>query len=268
MYVIADTDTSRPDLWQALGDPTRRLIIDLLSEGPKTTSALCEGRSMTRFGVMKHIAVLERAGLITARRHGKFRLNHLNRAPLAALYERWMPPRAHGLAMALSNVQLLSEGTDMNTIEQPRAQIVEVAMDWTVSASPQTVWRILTSHVGEWWPMEHRVGPAGAAMTLDPVPGGSLIERGEEGGGIEWYRVVAVEPRKSIDLAGQLASRYGGPATSLLHIALESGEEEGTVVVRLTDSVFGRVGPNLKASLTAGWEAIMGQGFIAQVQAA
>lgn len=268
MYAVADLTLARPDLWQALSDPTRRHLVDVLSKGPKTTSALCEGLPMTRFGVMKHIAILEQAGLITARRHGKFRLNHLNRAPLAALYQRWMPPRAHGLAMALTNVQQLSEGTDMTTPDQNQAQIVEVAMDWTVSASLQTVWQVLTGQVGEWWPLEHRAGPAGATMMLDAVLGGSLAERADSGAGIEWYRVVAVEPGKSIDLAGQLASRYGGPATSLLHIGLDIGGTEGTVVIRLTDSVFGRIGPNLSASLTAGWEAIIGQGLVARLRAA
>lgn len=221
---------------------------------------------MTRFGVMKHIAVLERAGLITARRHGKFRLNHLNRAPLAALYDRWMPQRTQAFASALSNVQRLSEGTLMTPADEPQAQIVEVAMDWTVFAFPQTVWQVLTSQIGDWWPVEHRAGPAGAAMTLDPVPGGSLAERTTDGAGIEWYRVIAVEPLKSIDLAGQLASRYGGPATSLLHISLDTGAEDGAVIIRLTDSVFGRVGPSLRASLTSGWEAIIGQGLIARIQ--
>lgn len=266
MYAIASS--SEPsDIWQALSDPTRRHLIDTLSQGPKTTSQLCEGLPMTRFGVMKHIAVLERAGLITARRNGKFRLNHLNRAPLAAIGERWLPERARGLAAALSSVQQLSEGNAMNQEGQEHAAIVEIAMDWTVRASPQTVWQVLTGQIGDWWPIEHRAGAAGCAMTMDAVLGGSLVESSSDSGGLEWYRVVAVEPRKSIDLAGQLASRYGGPATSLLHISLDTGEEEGTVIIRLTDSVFGRVGPNLKASLASGWEAIIGQGLVPRIQA-
>jgi DNA-binding transcriptional ArsR family regulator len=266
MYVVRPESENTPDIWQALSDPTRRHLIDVLSHGPKTTSALCEGLAMTRFGVMKHIGVLERAGLITARRHGKFRLNHLNRAPLAMLYEKWMSPRARQLANAVSNIQQISEGTKMSTNDQPTAQIVEVAMDWTISASPQAVWDTLTTQVGSWWPVEHRAGPPGAEMSLNPVPGGTLAELASNGAGIEWYRVIAVDPRKSIDLAGQLASRYGGSATSLLHISIEPGIEENRVVMRLTDSVFGRVGPNLHASLTSGWEAIIGQGLVANLQ--
>ena len=67
---------------------------------------------------------------------------------------------------------------------------------------------------------------------------------------------------RSVDLAGHLATRYGGPATSLLHIEIAPGEAEGASVLKLTDSVFGRIGPNLRASLASGWQAIVGEGLV------
>lgn len=146
--------------------------------------------------------------------------------------------------------------------DQQAAAVVEVAMDWTVEASVHDVWDQLTANVASWWPSEHRAVSPQAAMQLDARVGGTLTEVDDEQGGIEWYRVVAVVPRKSIDLVGQLASRYGGPATSMLHISLEAGPERGTTTLRLTDSVFGRIGPDLRASLTSGWEAIVGAGLL------
>src|SRR6185436_20847285 len=98
MYALDADAESAPDVWHALADPTRRALIDRLADGARTTSQLCEGMPMTRFGVMKHLGILERAGLVIARRHGRLRLNHLNAAPLRALSARWLSPRAERLA--------------------------------------------------------------------------------------------------------------------------------------------------------------------------
>ncbi len=78
-------------LWRALSDPTRRQILDLLVTGPQTTGQLAEAfPRLTRYGVMKHLGILERAGLLTIRRQGRLRWNYLNQVPLRALYERWL----------------------------------------------------------------------------------------------------------------------------------------------------------------------------------
>ena len=58
-------------------------------------SQLCDGIPMSRFGVMTHLAVLERAGLVIGRRHGRFRYNHLKAAPLHALQSRWLSRHAN-----------------------------------------------------------------------------------------------------------------------------------------------------------------------------
>jgi hypothetical protein len=78
--------------------------------------------------------------------------------------------------------------------------------------------------------------------------------------------VMALDPQRSVDLVGHLAARYGGPATSLLHIELVPAEADGSCLLKLTDSVFGRIGPELRASLTSGWQAIVGDGLVAHVE--
>jgi DNA-binding transcriptional ArsR family regulator len=78
-------------VWRGLGDPSRRRMLDLLVERPRTTGELAEAfPELTRFAVMKHLKVLEKAGLIVVRREGKFRWNTLNPVPLRAIYERWL----------------------------------------------------------------------------------------------------------------------------------------------------------------------------------
>jgi len=70
----------------------------------------------------------------------------------------------------------------------------------------------------------------------------------------------------SRDLSGNLASRYGGPATSLLHIAFEPGPLEGSTILKLTDSLFGRLGPGMAASVGSGWQSIFGDGLKRHVE--
>ena len=78
------------DVWKALADPTRRKLIELLSEQVRTTGELSEMfPSVSRFAVMKHLDVLEDAGLISVKREGRLRYNELQRDPLRTADE-WL----------------------------------------------------------------------------------------------------------------------------------------------------------------------------------
>ena len=101
-------------LWRALADPTRRQILDLLVAEPRTTGDLARAfPRLTRFAVMKHLGLLEKAGLISIRRQGRTRWNYLNQVPLRALYERWlirfMEPAAANLLALKRHVEQNSE---------------------------------------------------------------------------------------------------------------------------------------------------------------
>ncbi|MGI8812202.1 MAG: ArsR/SmtB family transcription factor [Pyrinomonadaceae bacterium] len=83
------------NIWKALSDPTRRTILDLLRQGPKTTTEIVEVfTDMTRFAVMKHIDVLRDVGLVITRAEGRRRVNSLNAVPIRQIYERWVSPFA------------------------------------------------------------------------------------------------------------------------------------------------------------------------------
>ena len=79
-------------IWKALSDPQRREILDMLRDAPRKTGQICARFRVSRFAVMKHLKVLEAARLITVRRSGRDRWNHLNPTPLQQIYERWMTP--------------------------------------------------------------------------------------------------------------------------------------------------------------------------------
>ena len=78
-------------VWKALSDPTRRAILDLLRQGPRTTTEIVEAfPHLSRFGTMKHIDVLREADLIETRDQGRQRVNSLNVVPIRQIYERWV----------------------------------------------------------------------------------------------------------------------------------------------------------------------------------
>lgn len=78
-------------VWKALSDPTRRSILDLLRNGPLTTTEIvAHVPGITRFGVMKHLNVLRDAGLVQDRWEGRRRINSLNVIPIRKIYDRWV----------------------------------------------------------------------------------------------------------------------------------------------------------------------------------
>ncbi len=87
--MVALDDDDR--IFKALADPTRRLLLDRLFEREGRTLTELEGEvEMTRFGVMKHLRVLEAAGLVITRRSGRVKLHFLNPVPIRQIHDRWI----------------------------------------------------------------------------------------------------------------------------------------------------------------------------------
>ena len=100
-------------LFKALGHRMRRQLLDMLTDGPKTTGALCEALSgADRCTVMLHLQVLENAGLIAVERRGRERWNHLDAMPILDLQKRWIGPYAERAAAALGHLRDAVEHTD------------------------------------------------------------------------------------------------------------------------------------------------------------
>src|SRR3954467_13814670 len=94
------------EVFKALADPTRRSLLDALYERDgQTLSALEERLPMTRFGVMKHLRVLEEANLVTTRRRGREKLHFLNPVPIRLVHDRWVSKYAEPWAAGLSELK-------------------------------------------------------------------------------------------------------------------------------------------------------------------
>jgi DNA-binding transcriptional ArsR family regulator len=99
------------EVFKALADPTRRSLLDrLYREDGQSLKALEAGLEMTRFGVMKHLRVLEEAGLVTARKSGREKLHFLNPVPIRLIHERWVSKYAEPWAATLTGLKDTLEG--------------------------------------------------------------------------------------------------------------------------------------------------------------
>lgn len=87
-----DEDDGSAAVFKALADPTRRRLLDALFAQDGLTLGELEARApeLTRFGVMKHLSVLEQAGLVVTRKQGRHKHHYLNPVPIRLIYERWI----------------------------------------------------------------------------------------------------------------------------------------------------------------------------------
>lgn len=95
------------EVFKALADPTRGALLDALFERDgQTVQALCDRfPAMTRFGVMKHLGVLETANLVTTRREGRTKLHFLNPVPIQQVADRWIGKYAQPFTRALVDLK-------------------------------------------------------------------------------------------------------------------------------------------------------------------
>jgi DNA-binding transcriptional ArsR family regulator len=98
--------------FRALADPTRRHLLDRLFERDgRTLTELESDLEMTRFGVMKHLRLLEEAGLVVTRREGRQKLHYLNPVPIRLIHDRWIDKYTERQVSALANLKSELEET-------------------------------------------------------------------------------------------------------------------------------------------------------------
>jgi uncharacterized protein YndB with AHSA1/START domain/DNA-binding transcriptional ArsR family regulator len=125
--------------FRALADPHRRTLLDRLRERDgQTLGELVDALpTMTRFGVMKHLRVLEEAHLVTTRRAGRRKLHFLNPVPIRLIADRWISRYAAPLVEAMADVKHSVE-------RQPMAESPKHVYEVYIAATPEQVWRALT----------------------------------------------------------------------------------------------------------------------------
>ncbi|WP_426572290.1 ArsR/SmtB family transcription factor [Aquihabitans sp. McL0605] len=122
------------DVFKALADPTRRELLDeLFRQDGQTLSALEERFEMSRFGVMKHLKVLEDAGLVVTRKRGREKLHFLNAVPIRLVHDRWVSKYAEPWVAGLSDLKQRMETT------------MEKIYEIYIRTTPERLWDAITS---------------------------------------------------------------------------------------------------------------------------
>jgi DNA-binding transcriptional ArsR family regulator len=108
LLTVTDDDI----VFKALADPTRRFLLDLLFERDGRTLTELESQlEMTRFGVMKHLRVLEDAALVVTQKQGREKLHFLNPVPIRLIHDRWIDKYSERRVSALVDLKQRLEGT-------------------------------------------------------------------------------------------------------------------------------------------------------------
>jgi uncharacterized protein YndB with AHSA1/START domain len=122
------------EVFKALADPTRRSLLDELFKADGQTLGALERRlPMTRFGVMKHLKVLEEAGLVVSKRRGREKLHYLNPVPIRLVHDRWVSKYAEPWAATLSDLK-------RNLEEDTMEKLFEIY----IKTTPERLWEAIT----------------------------------------------------------------------------------------------------------------------------
>ena len=171
-------------IFRALADKSRRRLLDLLFERDgRTLKELDSQLPMTRLGVMKHLRVLQAAGLIATRKVGRERLHYLNPVPIQLISDRWINKYSAVRASALADLKTALEGGNGMSTSKPKLvyQII-------IKAPPQRVWAAITT------PEFTSRYYYGSTLTTDLSVGSPFTYHMANGSPIVEGEVVASEP--------------------------------------------------------------------------
>src|SRR3954449_1641587 len=169
-------------VFKALADPTRRGLLDeLFKQDGQTLSAMEARVPMTRFGVMKHLRVLEEAGLVVTRRRGREKLHFLNPVPIRLVHDRWVSKYAEPWASGLSELKQTLEAATM-----------EKVFEIYIKTTPERLWDAITN------PDMRREYTFGAVVESDWSPGSTYQATGSPLGLIFAGENLEIDPPRRL----------------------------------------------------------------------
>lgn len=180
------------EVFKAMADATRRSLLDELFKQDGQTLSSLEGRlPMTRFGVMKHLRVLEEAGLVTTRTRGREKLHYLNPIPIRLVHDRWVSKFAEPWTKTLTELKRQLEENEMNAPEarhviplspSPDGEGAMAVFEIYIKTTPERLWEAITDPklraTYSFGVETHSDWKTGSSY-LSSVPGAVDIVRGE-----------------------------------------------------------------------------------------
>ena len=188
-------------LWKALADPKRRLIIQILQDGPRTTSEISNHFDVSRFAIMRHLKVLEQADLISTRREGRQRWSTLNEHLFKEIQQTYLDERNNNsieVGEVLGFLSLQDESLAKNGHARNQ-QSLEIEVE--LNSPPARVFQALTAEIDRWW--SYRFSDE-SQMYLEPEVGGRFYEAFRDGGGVLYAFVTLLRPDEEVCLRGSM----------------------------------------------------------------
>jgi uncharacterized protein YndB with AHSA1/START domain/DNA-binding transcriptional ArsR family regulator len=236
-------------VFRALADVNRRKLLDRLYERDgQTLSELVDCLpAMTRFGVMKHLRLLEEAGLVTTRRNGRQKLHYLNAVPIRLIHDRWIGKYRKARAAALAELKLDLEEESMRSVDTRPAQVYSVF----IKAPQAKVWDAITKPE-----FTHRYLYGGEANTTWK-PGSRLLWT-EHGTGHELVDGEVIEFDKPNRLVFSWIVKYDPElsAEGASRVTYELSEKDGLTKVTIVHDDFPQ-GSKVYDNVAGGWPYVL-----------
>ena len=240
--IMSAMDEGMDKVFKALGDPTRRRLLDRLHEREgQTLGELCAGLGMARQSATQHLGVLEAANLVSAVRRGRERLHYLNPVPLHEIQERWIDKFERPRLRALRELKRQAE-------EEAMAGKPTYVYVTYIHSTPERVWHALTDAdlTARYW---------GHANVSDWEPGSTWEHRRTDGSGIADVVGTVLEaapPRRLVMTFGAPGEEHPG-APAQVTFAIEPHQD----IVRLTVTHENIPDEADYEAAAAGWPAVL-----------
>lgn len=249
----AGTETWHRPL-EALGDPTRRALFELLCRAPHSVSELADAVPVSRPAVSQHLRVLKDAGLVVDRAAGTRRIYRVAAAGvdgLRAYVENLWDTALAGYASAVEE--------EARTMSTEQKVIAPVNKTVTVEAPPAVAFEVFTERLAEWWPLTtHSIGQVEAVTAkVEPRTGGRIYEVQRDGSQADWGIVSVWDPPHRFAMEWKVNPDAAAPTV----IDVRFVEVEGGTRVDLEHSHWDRLGPggaDTRDRYDEGWDVVLG----------
>ena len=239
----------------ALGDPTRRAILERLREGARAVGEIARDLPVSRPAVSQHLRVLKHAGLVHDRRDGTRRLYELDErgmADLRAYLDGFWETGLAGLKAATEE----REGGSMSTQATATAPIRKVV---EVNCDPEHAFRVFTERIADWWPLEtHSLnGEHTQTVMVEGREGGEVYETSDQGERGHWATVRVWEPPRRLVLAWHV-NPEAAAATEIEVTFTADGDRTRVQLEHRNWELLGvEQGAEARAGYNEGWETVL-----------
>ncbi len=243
--------SDRDAVWQALANPERRRIIDLLRAQPRTTGEVVEETGLDRFVVQRHLGVLRRTGLVLVTARGRERSNALNASALYQATIGWLRPIDRRYANALAG---LREQLEANDKEDPMdIQRLHVTQQIDIAADAHRCFAALTGDLSPWWGSPYLLlDRRETRISAEPRLGALVSERAGDHEAA-WGTVSELAPDRLIAWTGRIG--LGDAVTGTVRFTLT--EQEGRTRIDLEHESIGAFTAESQGSYDHGWRDLL-----------